>query len=288
MVKYSHMKQTYSNQAGFVPVIIIVIAVVVGFFGGGAGLAIISDSAKPGEALFSVDVIAEKVQEMITFNAEAKADFRTEVVQERLQEIEEMLSEKGVEAPGLQNALSRINQAMTDLEAFLAAHPEFSLQFQESTDELSDRIESLKADHEELEDAFEDEDEDEDFEDEDGEDADDEDGDQEDEDNDDADENDDDDSVSGSTELRVKTQADITEVKADFTELQADAVRFNIVLPAEKVSAYQAAIIQAETAFANGQYAQVEAFVDRAEEAIDGMESPVEEARHNAGEVDND
>ncbi len=282
MVKYRYMKQTYSNQAGFVPVIIIVIAAVVGFFGGGAGLAIISDSAKPGEALFSVDVITEKIQETLTFNAEAKAGFRTEVAQERLGEIEEMLAEKGVEAPGLQNALSRINQAMADLEVFLAAHPEFSSQFQGSLEELDDRIESLKADHEELEDAFDDEDEDEDFEDIDDEDEDQDEADDADEDNDD------DDNVSGSTELRVKAQADITEVKADFAELQTDAARFNITLPAEKVSAYQAAIVQADAAFAAGQYAQVEAFVDRAEEAIDSMESPVEEAKHNAGEADED
>lgn len=282
------MKNSHSNQAGFVPVIIIVIAAVAVFFGGGAGLAVISDSAKPGEALFSVDVLTEEIQEMVTFNAEAKADFRTEVAQERLEEIEEMLSEKGIEAPGLQNALSHVNQAIADLEAFLAAHPEFRSQFNDSLEELDDRIESLKADHEELEDAFDDEDEDEDFEDEDGEEMDDEDEDNEEMDDEDEDADDDDDNISGSTELRAKAQADIAELKADFAELQADAARFSIVLPAEKVSAYQAAVVQAEAAFAAGQYAQVEAFVDRGEEAIDGMESPVEEAKHNAGEEDDD
>jgi len=282
------MKQTFSKQAGIVPVIIVVI-IALGILGGGAGIAAVADGAKPGDPLFSVDVLAEKVKGVVVFGEEARANFRTEVAQERLEEIDEMLTEKGVEAPGLQEALGRVRQAMAELDAYLAAHPEVASRIRSSLGELDDHMSAIEESHEELEDAFEDEDED--LEDEDGNDEEDsEDADQEDGDENEADDDDDDDSVStsGSTELRVKAEADIREVKADFVELQADAARFSIVLPAVKVSAYQTAMVQADAAFAAGQYAQVEAYVDRAEEAIDGMESPVEEAKHKAQEADND
>ncbi len=71
------------------PLIPILIAALIAFGGGTAALA---DSAKPGNFLYPVDQWVERFQERVTWSEEAKAALLTRFSEERLQELQSLLS----------------------------------------------------------------------------------------------------------------------------------------------------------------------------------------------------
>ncbi len=72
------------------------------------GLPVISDSAKPGDLLFPVDLTVEKVQDALSFNDGDKAKLKAAHVKERLHELKE-LSKSG-KVKGIGTAISNIEQ----------------------------------------------------------------------------------------------------------------------------------------------------------------------------------
>lgn len=81
--------------------------IVVLLFGGG-GVAWASQISLPGEALYPVKVFTEGIQESLTFDADKKARLQTSFTKKRIAEMEKLLKEKGVEAPGLNIAQERL------------------------------------------------------------------------------------------------------------------------------------------------------------------------------------
>lgn len=246
------MKQPYFSRAGFIPVLILI---VLGLLGGGVGVAVLADDAHSGDLLFPVDIFVEDLESLLKFGAEDEADFRAEVAEERISEVEDLLEEKGVDAPGLDIALGHVREALAKLEALFAEHPELRSQIENAEDALEDRLDAFEEERGDIEDIFEDEE---------------------------TVEPDD------NAEPRADAEADIREVKDDFAELQADATRFGITLSAQAVASYQSELAQAEAAFAQGRYADVEALVDRVDEALEVLEGPVEQAKEQAGEVEDE
>lgn len=83
--------------------------IVVLIFGGG-GVAFASQKALPGEPLYSIKAFTEDVQETLTFDPDRKARLHTRLAEKRISEMEKLLEEKGVEAPGLEVAQARLEQ----------------------------------------------------------------------------------------------------------------------------------------------------------------------------------
>ena len=99
------MKNT--TQQGFAPIIIILIAI--GLMGGGTSVVVASNDAKPGDFLYPVDTTVEDIQ-LALRSGEGEIELRTKIAAERVTEVEELLEEKGVEAPGLDVALANLTE----------------------------------------------------------------------------------------------------------------------------------------------------------------------------------
>lgn len=103
------MKKLNSQTVkGFTGIEVLVVLAVVGALGGGTLLA--ADQSKPGDLLFPIDTALEEVRVALTTSAESKATLRVQYATERVEEISDLLKEKGVEAPGIQVALENLSQ----------------------------------------------------------------------------------------------------------------------------------------------------------------------------------
>lgn len=67
---------------------------------------------KPGNFFYFLDQWVEELREFLTFNPEAKALLQTERALERIAEVKALLEVKGVDAPGLDIALEKIQAHM--------------------------------------------------------------------------------------------------------------------------------------------------------------------------------
>lgn len=87
----------------------------------GSGTAFAANGSKPGDLLYGVDRATESVQLALSFTTEMKQQVHKSIAEERLLEIEQLLNEKNVDAPGISNALesfeankSRVDELIDD------------------------------------------------------------------------------------------------------------------------------------------------------------------------------
>lgn len=74
----------------------------------GGGVAAASQASLPGDRLFEVKILTEEVRTAFAFSAQSRASLQLKFTQERLEEIKEVLSERGIEPKGLEMAISRL------------------------------------------------------------------------------------------------------------------------------------------------------------------------------------
>jgi len=68
--------------------VVLVLLIVLG--GGGYLLAQKADAAEPGDTLYSVDILAENIQRLVTFDDLKSAELETEILTERVSELEDL------------------------------------------------------------------------------------------------------------------------------------------------------------------------------------------------------
>jgi septal ring factor EnvC (AmiA/AmiB activator) len=76
-------------------VLTIVLALLVIVGGGGVLLAQQADASEPGDTLYSVDLLAEDVQRIITFDDVKKAELEEDILGERVSELESVVEKDG-------------------------------------------------------------------------------------------------------------------------------------------------------------------------------------------------
>ena len=71
------------------------VALVVILFLGGGGyvLATAADASVPGDAMYAIDLVAEDVQRALTTDDLALAEFEEEILQERVDEVEQIVED---------------------------------------------------------------------------------------------------------------------------------------------------------------------------------------------------
>jgi len=87
--------------------VLLVLIIVLG--GGGYLLATTADAATPTDPLYQVDLFAESVQRVITFDDVAKAELEQEILDERAAEVESLVGENADEAV-LSEAVAELDQ----------------------------------------------------------------------------------------------------------------------------------------------------------------------------------
>jgi len=92
-----------------VPTLVGVILAAVVFVSGATGLALAADDAAPGDLLYGVDRLMERIQERVTRDPEAVAQLRRAFAQERMEELEK-LTERG-DPVRLQEAMGEYGNA---------------------------------------------------------------------------------------------------------------------------------------------------------------------------------
>jgi len=87
------------------------VALVVILFLGGGGyvLATAADASVPGDAMYAIDLVAEDVQRALTTDDLALAEFEEEILQERVDEVEQIV-EDGVDEEIVDEALQELTK----------------------------------------------------------------------------------------------------------------------------------------------------------------------------------
>ncbi|MDD3474594.1 MAG: DUF5667 domain-containing protein [Candidatus Dojkabacteria bacterium] len=98
--------------------VVLVLLIVLG--GGGYLLAQEADAAEPGDTLYPIDILAENIQRLVTFDDLKSAELETEILAERVAELE-ALSDSDTDLSEVLAAVSeqqdRVQQKLGDLEA---------------------------------------------------------------------------------------------------------------------------------------------------------------------------
>ena len=140
-----------SSQPGFAPLVILGILALVGV--GALGTAAVSDSARPGDALYGIDQAVESVRLAFAGSPEAQARIQSELALERMEEAQSLANETGRTAH-LEEALTRAQGHLADAQAkaeeaqaqgkdvdeILALLAENSLRLQENLAEVYERV----------------------------------------------------------------------------------------------------------------------------------------------------
>lgn len=87
----------------------------------GSGTAFAANGSKPGDALYGIDRATESIQLALSLTSSIRQHVHKSIAEERLLEIEQLLNEKDVDAPGIANALEsfeanklRLNELFDD------------------------------------------------------------------------------------------------------------------------------------------------------------------------------
>jgi hypothetical protein len=98
----------------------VILALLVVLGGGGYLLAEQADAAEPGDTLYSVDLLAESVQRLITLDELKKAELETDILEERMTELESV-SETDMDLTDVLSAVSaqqdRVREHLGNLES---------------------------------------------------------------------------------------------------------------------------------------------------------------------------
>lgn len=120
------------------PVIILVILGVLGI--GSTATVIASNPAKPGDPLYAIDQIVENVQLALS-STQAQEDLRVKLAEERITEIQTLLQEKGVIAPGLDVALANLTEQKQKIAQLLSEQKANGIAIEQKAEELDDQFE---------------------------------------------------------------------------------------------------------------------------------------------------
>lgn len=94
------------NKKGFAPLVILVVVAVIGV-SGTATVAVSQDSV-PKDALYPVKTLTENIRLATALSPENKASLQVALAAERVEEIKVMVETKGIDAPGLEVAQTRM------------------------------------------------------------------------------------------------------------------------------------------------------------------------------------
>lgn len=94
------------KQSGFAPIVAIVLIGALGI--GSVATVTAADKAKPGDILYPLDTSVENIRLAVATSSDSEIEIRTEIASERINEIKQLLQEKGVEATGLDVALNNL------------------------------------------------------------------------------------------------------------------------------------------------------------------------------------
>lgn len=139
---FGYVQSIFSRKA---VAIALIIAIVV--LGGGIGGAYASQSALPGDALYPVKLLTEDVRVALKFNPESKANLEMSFAAKRLEEIKNVLEEKGVDAKGLDIAQERLKRNLLRASGIIESKKSKN----ENKGEIAkNRLEQIKKKKEEL------------------------------------------------------------------------------------------------------------------------------------------
>lgn len=131
------------NRKGFAPIAVLVILGVLGI--GGTATVIAADSAKPGDLLYGIDQAVENVQLALATAPEAQEQTRVDLAEERITEINQLLTEKGVDSPGLNIALANLQEQKRKVAELLAQQKAQGKAVEQKAKELEKTFDELKA-----------------------------------------------------------------------------------------------------------------------------------------------
>lgn len=137
-------KHSFASQAGIAPLVIILI-VAGGLLTAGTGTVVVADSAKPGDVLYGIDTAVENLRLTLTANPESEVELRTKIAAERVAEVEAILTERGVDAPGLEVALANLTQQRQAIADLVAAHAELKAKAKAIEDTIEQQERELEA-----------------------------------------------------------------------------------------------------------------------------------------------
>lgn len=112
---------------------------------GGGGTALAAQNTKPGDALYSVKLATENIRVALAFTDSMKKSARLSIANERLAEVQQLLDEKSVDAPGIQTALDSLEQEKGALLKLASSQNDVK-----SVTEIGDKAESLKTEIDKL------------------------------------------------------------------------------------------------------------------------------------------
>lgn len=131
------------RQAGFVPIIALVIIAVLGV--GGGATVVAADNAKPGDLLFPLDTAIENIRVNLATSPETEVALRTQFAAERVAEVEDLLQARGVDAPGLDVALANLTKQKAAVADLVAQKKELKTQAKALDDLFDQKERELKA-----------------------------------------------------------------------------------------------------------------------------------------------
>lgn len=81
-------------------------------FGSGVGAVYASDSAVPGDFLYSIDRAAESAQMSLTRGPDAKAELELEFLNERVAELDEVVESEGLDSDLVEDAVDEVEKSL--------------------------------------------------------------------------------------------------------------------------------------------------------------------------------
>lgn len=133
----------FTCRNGFAPVIAVVIIAVLGIVSISTVAA--SNSSKPGDILYPIDTGVENLRLNLPTSPETEVNLRTKYATERVAEIQALLQEQGIDAPGLDVALANLTDHKTQIESLAAQNKELKNQVKELKAQLQDQSKEVKA-----------------------------------------------------------------------------------------------------------------------------------------------
>jgi len=126
-----------SNEQGIAHLVLI--GVIAGLFVTGSGVVVASNGSKPGDVLYSIDRASEAVQLAISVTDGQKTSTHIAIAEERLLEIKALLTEKDIDAAGIDVALSNFEEHKSRVSELLGDDGGLDAQEQELENKLDDK-----------------------------------------------------------------------------------------------------------------------------------------------------
>lgn len=112
---------------------------------GGGGTALAAQNTKPGDILYGIKLASENVRVALAFTDGMKKSTMLSIANERLEEVQQLLDEKSVDASGIQTALDNLEKEKSALLKLASSQDDAK-----SVTEIGDKAESLKTEIDKL------------------------------------------------------------------------------------------------------------------------------------------